>query len=446
MSFVRSTSASRLWKKFRMNRKEDASSYGPWGKAQEGPPTIGSVARLLGDDKGDGPRAKKVVIMAGAGISTASGIPDFRSPKTGLYANLKKYNLPYPEAIFDIDYFQRKPQPFFTLSKELYPGNFKPTLTHSFFKLLDDKGKLLRVFTQNIDTLERIAGLDGDRIVEAHGSFATSRCIRCKKQVEPEWIRDKVMQGQVARCPQKSCQAKTDGEGGLVKPDIVFFGEGLPDRFFRCMSDLKQADLLIVVGTSLQVQPFASLIDHVSPSCPRLLLNLERVGEIASFGGGGSSGLDKFLGGMKGLMNETGFDFEGWTLGKGRGKQHIRDVFYEGKCDEGVMSLAEELGWAEELRMLHRKTCDMMDKNSFTSMKKVPVEEGLKEAERKAGETAKHVSDAQEAEQDQEIASIGDKLSKIDVNGVSRVSEGTTATETEKGGKTQHTRRDDPPS
>lgn len=89
--------------------------------------------------------------MAGAGISTSAGIPDFRSPVTGLYASLAKHELPHPEALFDIHYFRQNPQPFYTLYKELFPDGvtYLPTLTHCFFTLLEKKGVLLRVFTQN---------------------------------------------------------------------------------------------------------------------------------------------------------------------------------------------------------------------------------------------------------------------------------------------------------
>ncbi|RIA98697.1 DHS-like NAD/FAD-binding domain-containing protein [Glomus cerebriforme] len=232
------------------------------------PPTIESVAQLIKTEK-----AKRIVVMAGAGISTAAGIPDFRTPGTGLYDNLQKYNLPYPEAIFDISYFKENPEPFFSLARELYPGKFLPTLTHYFLTLLHRKKVLHRCFTQNIDTLERLAGLPDDMIVEAHGSFAKSECLNCFKLADAEWMKDKVDNGGIPMCD--SCEV------GIVKPCITFFGESLPDNFFRKLKDFKTCDLLIVIGTSLQVQPFASLIDYVGEKTPRLLINLEEVGVVS---------------------------------------------------------------------------------------------------------------------------------------------------------------------
>ena len=309
-------------------------------------PTLAGVAALLAQ-----PTTRNVIVLAGAGISTSASppIPDFRSPGTGLYSNLATYNLPYPEAIFDMAYFQRHPQPFFTLAKHLYPGNFKPALAHYFLTLLQQKGKLKRVFTQNVDTLERIAGVEADKIVEAHGSFVSSTCIVCKHTVDEAWIRTKVEKGEVARCPRDKCPARKRGgagaKGGLVKPDIVFFGESLPTRFFRCIPDLKTADLLIVMGTSLQVQPFASLIDAVPASCPRLLINLERVGELASSDGYTGRGMGS------GMFTESGFDFDGLTHGA---KHKTRDVFYQGKADNAVAELAHLLGpeWNTQLKRL----------------------------------------------------------------------------------------------
>jgi NAD-dependent deacetylase sirtuin 3 len=122
-----------------------------------------------------------VIVMAGAGISTSSGIPDFRTPGTGLYDNLQKYRIPHPTAIFEMNYFLYNPKPFFCLAKELYPGRYKPNVVHYFLKLLDTKGVLLRAWTQNIDGLERMAGVPPKKLVEAHGSFNTASCTRCGK-------------------------------------------------------------------------------------------------------------------------------------------------------------------------------------------------------------------------------------------------------------------------
>ena len=113
---------------------------------------------------------------------------DFRTKGTGLYDNLQEYNLPYAEAVFDISYFRNKPQAFYTLAKEIMPGKYAPTITHHFIKYLHDKKILLRCYTQNIDGLERLAGLDDEKLVEAHGTFATSRCIKCRDFVEKDII------------------------------------------------------------------------------------------------------------------------------------------------------------------------------------------------------------------------------------------------------------------
>jgi NAD-dependent deacetylase sirtuin 2 len=270
-------------------------------------------------------RAKRVVFMCGAGISVNAGIPDFRSPGTGLYSRLEDYGLPHPQAVFEIDFFRRNPRPFFLLAKELFPGTYAPTATHHFMRLLHDKGLLLRCYSQNIDSLERMAGLPPTAVVAAHGNFDSARCIDCRVVHEVDYVREAVM----AQTPCR-CAAGGPGCGGLVKPDIVFFGESLPKRFWSCMAeDLPQADLLIVAGTSLVVQPFASLVDRVPVHCPRLLINRERVGEV-----------DPALRGM-------GYD-KGFNFGEGA----YRDVVFEGDCDDGVWALAEALGWAEELREL----------------------------------------------------------------------------------------------
>eukprot|EP00775_Hariotina_reticulata_P007245 gene7245-7458_t len=116
-------------------------------------------------------RAKNIIIMAGAGISVSAGIPDFRSPGSGLYSRLQHLDLPWPEAVFDIRFFRHNPRPFYILAKDLLPGSRCPTAAHHFMLLLHQKGLLLATFTQNIDNLEQLAGVPACKVIPAHGSF-----------------------------------------------------------------------------------------------------------------------------------------------------------------------------------------------------------------------------------------------------------------------------------
>ncbi|XP_054054509.1 NAD-dependent protein deacetylase sirtuin-3, mitochondrial isoform X2 [Rissa tridactyla] len=258
---------------------------------------------------------RRVVVMVGAGISTPSGIPDFRSPGSGLYSNLEKYNIPYPEAIFELMYFLANPKPFFTLAKELYPGNYRPNYAHYFLRLLHDKGLLLRLYTQNIDGLERVAGIPPDRLVEAHGTFATATCMVCRRNFPGEDFRGDIMADKVPHCPVCT---------GVVKPDIVFFGEELPQRFFLHVTDFPMADLLFVIGTSLEVEPFASLAGAVRSSVPRVLINQDLVGPFA------------------------------WQ------RRH-NDIAQLGDVVSGVEKLVELLGWNEEMQTLIQKEKEKLD-------------------------------------------------------------------------------------
>ncbi|KAL7061942.1 hypothetical protein AAHC03_01991 [Spirometra sp. Aus1] len=227
-----------------------------------------AIARIIAEG-----RATSIVALVGAGISTASGIPDFRSPKTGLYANLQQFNLPHPEAIFDLGYFKRRPKAFYTLAQELYPtGRYRPNVTHYFLRMLHEKSLLRRVYTQNIDGLERVAGIPPSKLVEAHGTFASATCLRCRFPVHTRVVKLAIDQGKVARCPK--CQ-------GLVKPDIIFFNEQLPMSFWRYQVDLPEADLVLVMGTSLEVQPFSRVIYATKKGVPRVLINREAVGIFA---------------------------------------------------------------------------------------------------------------------------------------------------------------------
>lgn len=267
--------------------------------------SIESVAKFI-----TGKNSKNIVVLTGAGISTSAGIPDFRSPETGLYANLARLKLPHAEAVFDISYFRQNPLPFYTLAQELYPGKFRPTITHSFVRLLHKKGLLMKLFTQNIDCLEREAGVPDEKIIEAHGSFARQSCIECKTSYPQDLMQEAIRTKAVPRCLNKACN-------GLVKPEIVFFGEQLPSAFFENRPLVGQADMCIVMGTSLSVHPFAGLPALCVEGVPRLLINKEAVGDMGT---------------------------------------RADDVLVLDDCDAGVRKLARACGWLEELEAIWAET------------------------------------------------------------------------------------------
>lgn len=279
---------------------------------------IDGIARYIKEHE-----CKNVVVMCGAGISTSAGIPDFRTPGTGLYDNLQRFNLPAPESVFDIDFFQHNPAAFYELAKDMWPGNYDPTPTHHFIKLLSDKGILLRVYSQNIDSLECQAGLPAERLVAAHGNFDTAHVINTDPEVEVDIkeLKAAIDQGEAG------WQALREAKGNLVKPKITFFGEDLPERFAELHEDdLASCDLLIVLGTSLVVQPFCMLVGLATGVVPRLLINREPAGVCDRLPGG--------------------FRF------KKEGAANWRDAFHAGDCDSGCRELAKALGWEGDLDTL----------------------------------------------------------------------------------------------
>ncbi|KAK0163946.1 hypothetical protein PV328_002627 [Microctonus aethiopoides] len=232
--------------------------------------------------------SKKIIVLTGAGVSVSCGIPDFRS-RDGIYSRLAQDfpDLPDPQAMFDINYFGQDPRPFFKFAREIYPGQFKPSPCHWFIKMLEKQKKLLRNYSQNIDTLEQVAGIEN--VIECHGSFATASCTKCKYQVTAEDIREDIFAQRIPLC-QKCCtnalpsltSANTSENfadlvsQGIMKPDIVFFGEGLPDAFHDAIAkDKDECDLLIVIGSSLKVRPVALIPSSIPSHVPQILINRE---------------------------------------------------------------------------------------------------------------------------------------------------------------------------
>ncbi|KAJ7489359.1 DHS-like NAD/FAD-binding domain-containing protein [Mycena latifolia] len=219
-------------------------------------------------------KCKNIVVMAGAGISRAAGIPDFRS-QGGLYETLRRWDIDVrrPQDIFTLSYFKENPKPFYKLVSELYGGRYRPTLTHSFIRLLAARRVLSACWTQNVDGLERLAGVPPSRLIEAHGTLDSQHCATCHARLDDRKMKAAVVSGAVPVCERRAC-------GGFVKPDVVMFGETLPLRFWLNLPFLRRADLLLIIGTSLAVPPFAFLADWVPKSCPRVVINIEPVGGV----------------------------------------------------------------------------------------------------------------------------------------------------------------------
>ncbi|MCB9771765.1 MAG: RNA polymerase subunit sigma [Candidatus Omnitrophica bacterium] len=192
--------------------------------------------------------AKTIAALTGAGISTNAGIPDFRGER-GLYVT-KQYDA---EKIFDINYFSRDAKPFYDFARDFVnlTENIKPTRSHYFLAELEKTQKFLGVITQNIDSLHQQAG--SSNVYEMHGSFQKSFCHECGKMFILSILRQRMMSEIVPLC---DC-------GGVLKPDIVFFGE-LVKHYKEAIELTEKADLFFIIGTSCVVHPAAQIPSHAS--------------------------------------------------------------------------------------------------------------------------------------------------------------------------------------
>ena len=189
--------------------------------------------------------SERIVFFGGAGVSTESGIPDFRSVD-GLYN--QKFEYP-PEQISSHSFFERRPEYFYRFYREkMMPLGFEPNITHKVLARWEEEGRLAAVVTQNIDGLHQKAG---SKVVhELHGSVLRNYCMRCGQFHSAEFVKN------ADGIPRCAC-------GGIVKPDVVLYEEGLDgDTIERAIDAIYDADLLIVGGTSLTVYPAAGLIRY----------------------------------------------------------------------------------------------------------------------------------------------------------------------------------------
>lgn len=189
--------------------------------------------------------SKKIVFFGGAGVSTESGLKDFRS-RDGLYN--EKYDYP-PEEILSHHFFIDKTNEFYKFYKEkLDTRNFKPNITHEVLAMMEDKGILSSVITQNIDGFHQEAG--SKNVLELHGSIKRNYCMDCGKFYDDKYVFNS------KEIPKCSC-------GGIIKPDVVLYEEGLDsDTISSTVKEISNCDLLIIGGTSLNVYPAASFINY----------------------------------------------------------------------------------------------------------------------------------------------------------------------------------------
>ncbi|EPE06021.1 sir2 family protein [Ophiostoma piceae UAMH 11346] len=317
---------------------------------------------------------KNIIVLTGAGISTSLGIPDFRSKDTGLYSRLAHLGLSDPQEVFDINVFKDDPTIFYSVARDILPSTDRFTPTHAFIAMLQQRGKLLTNYSQNIDNLEAKAGIRPSKLIQCHGSFATASCVVCGYRVDGETINPTIKAGRIPRCPQcsaaksrrgssnaaalnasrkqrkiarettggsnsggsasrsssmdnsvnmdgapappvsrgrgrprgrppgkvtrprgrprkqhKRSDSSSDGDeddnllsGGVMKPDITFFGESLPDEFSQRLTehDRDKVDLVVVIGTSLKVAPVSEVVPFMPAHIPQIYISRTPVTHI----------------------------------------------------------------------------------------------------------------------------------------------------------------------
>jgi NAD-dependent deacetylase sirtuin 2 len=299
------------------------------------PVDLAGLARLILS-----PECQSIGILTGAGVSVASGIPDFRSPG-GMYETLrpglitaskaeKALLFQDPTYVVSWEIFRNNQFPYLEVRRPFILGTreetWKATIAHRFVELLHTKtNKLTRVYTQNIDGLDRqCKKIPPERIVSVHGSIAEICCENCNHQADFNEFCDAVqfnikdIYKLDPQAPEMSTPILcTKCQLPLVKPRTVLFGRSLPSEFFeRIEEDLPSVDLLIVAGTSLVVSPANSVVYSVPDTTVRVVVNCEPVGA------------------------EFGIDYS---------VHPKRDFYVNGNCEDVFLKLIQQLGWMDDL-------------------------------------------------------------------------------------------------
>lgn len=264
-------------------------------------------------------RSRHLIVITGAGISVSCGIPDFRS-QNGIYRTVdcEALDIPSAELLFDIAYFRMDPIPFYKFSRTFYGMTpIQPSATHQFIANLERHKKLLRNYTQNIDGIERLAGIG--KIIECHGNINEFRCIKCKRRGDAPIIIEKLLNyNEIPKC---SCSS-------YMKPEITFFGESFPKSMKKCIDkDVLKCDAILVIGTSLKVGgSVMEILKQADENVPQILINKETVQVSPKL--------------------SDGFD-----------------VTLLGQCDEIVTYIETRLGWREDSPSAYQ--CNLVSERVF---------------------------------------------------------------------------------
>jgi NAD-dependent deacetylase len=207
-------------------------------------------------------KAEKILVFSGAGLSTESGIPDFRSPG-GVWSKYDPSDFYFDKFVAD----QKARVKYWQMSTEFYQTmkDAAPNRAHMAIKALEDTGKLIAVVTQNIDRLHHKAGNSPDKIIEIHGTAFSVSCLSCGKSYDRDDIQERINSGvKVPYC---------DDCSGILKPDTISFGQAMPqDKMAQAMTHARECDLCIVLGSSLVVYPAASVPVNAVKSGAKLMI------------------------------------------------------------------------------------------------------------------------------------------------------------------------------
>ena len=248
-------------------------------------------------------KLNKITFLVGAGISTSSGIPDFRGTN-GVFINImKKYNLQMAEEFFSKKNFLEKPELLYDYLKQFKSKEYFPNITHFFMKYLIDKKKCELIFTQNFDGLEVKAGINKNNIIFAHGTLTEGHCISCNENIDINLINQGINESKVIKC--EKC-------GGPCKPRIILYNEDLPQIFYENADYAKECDVGIIIGTELVVEPFSRLINKFNKNAWIVIINKNFVGDFDCYN----------------ILN--------------------KQLFLEGYCDDIIKQILTDCGWLDD--------------------------------------------------------------------------------------------------